>query len=181
MKVEKTPFEGLLIITPTVFTDDRGYFFESWNQVAASPWGLPINFAQDNESLSKKGVLRGLHFQTPPFEQGKLVRVIAGAVLDVVVDLRKNQETYGQHYKIELSQTNKKMLYIPPGFAHGFVSLDDQTIFVYKCTQVYNRECDRSIRYNDPILAIDWEISNPILSEKDRTAPPFSQFQTPFE
>ena len=115
MTVEKTPFEGLLIITPTVYTDDRGYFFESWNQVAASPWGLPINFAQDNESLSKKGVLRGLHFQTPPFEQGKLVRVIAGAVLDVVVDLRKNQETYGQHYKIELSQTNKKMLYIPPG------------------------------------------------------------------
>src|SRR5512138_2587473 len=136
MEIITTPIEGLLIIKPNVFEDDRGYFFESYNREVFLKNGLDLHFVQDNESKSKKGVLRGLHFQVPPFAQGKLVRVVKGAVLDVAVDLRKNSPTYGKHVSAELSEANKTMFWIPPGFAHGFITLEEETIFVYKCTQV---------------------------------------------
>lgn len=180
MQIEVTPFEGLLIIRPRVFGDERGYFFESWNEIAFRKAGIDVSFSQDNQSASGKGVLRGLHFQVPPFDQGKLVRVISGAVLDVVVDLRSGQPTFGQHYKLRLDDQDKLMLYIPEGFAHGFKTLEDNTVFFYKCTKVYNRECERALRWNDPVLGIDWEIENPILSEKDQKAPFFKDFVSPF-
>ncbi|HSV88480.1 MAG TPA: dTDP-4-dehydrorhamnose 3,5-epimerase [Bacteroidales bacterium] len=180
MIVETTPFEGLLVIKPRVFQDERGYFFESWNEVNARGAGILFTFAQDNQSMSAQGVLRGLHFQIPPYEQGKLVRVISGSVLDVVVDLRTNQPTFGRHFKITLDGASKTMLFIPPGFAHGFKTLEDNTIFFYKCTKVFNAEFDKVIRWNDPDLAIDWEISQPVLSEKDRNAPLFRDFKSPF-
>jgi dTDP-4-dehydrorhamnose 3,5-epimerase len=180
MQIEVTPFEGLLIIRPRVFGDERGYFFESWNEVAFRKAGIDVPFSQDNQSASGKGVLRGLHFQVPPFDQGKLVRVISGAVLDVVVDLRSGQSTFGQHYKLRLDDQEKLMLYIPEGFAHGFKTLEDNTVFFYKCTKVYNRECERALRWNDPVLGIDWEIEDPILSEKDQKAPFFKDFVSPF-
>jgi dTDP-4-dehydrorhamnose 3,5-epimerase len=180
MQIEVTPFEGLLIIRPRVFGDERGYFFESWNEVAFRKAGIDVPFSQDNQSASGKGVLRGLHFQVPPFDQGKLVRVISGAVLDVVVDLRSGQPTFGQHYKLRLDDQDKLMLYIPEGFAHGFKTLEDNTVFFYKCTKVYNRECERALRWNDPVLGIDWEIEDPILSEKDQKAPFFKDFVSPF-
>lgn len=181
MQIETTPFEGLLIIRPSVFGDERGYFFESWNEVAFRKAGIDVPFSQDNQSASGKRVLRGLHFQVPPFEQGKLVRVISGAVLDVVVDLRSGQPTFGQHYKIRLDGQEKLMLYIPEGFAHGFKTLEDKTVFFYKCTKVFNRECERSLRWNDPDLGIDWEIDDPILSKKDQQAPLFKDFVSPFK
>jgi len=130
--------------------------------------------------MSLVNVLRGLHFQVPPFEQGKLVRVISGSVLDVVVDLRTKQPTFGKHYKCWLDARNNKMLWIPPGFAHGFLTLEDNTIFYYKCTQIYNRESDRSLFWNDPDLGIDWGMSNPIVSEKDSKAPHLKSFNSPF-
>jgi len=180
MQVELTPFEGLLILRPIVFGDDRGYFFESWNLETFLNAGIDVSFVQDNQSASVKNVVRGLHFQIPPFEQGKLVRVIKGSVLDVVVDLRQNQPTFGQHFKMVLDEQKKEMLYIPPGFAHGFRTLEDQSVFFYKCTKVYKRECERSIRWNDPDLGIDWEISNPTLSDKDQNAQFFKDFLNPF-
>ena len=181
MQIERTPFEGILLITPKIFQDDRGYFFETWNNHTARTLGLDFLFEQDNQSLSNKGVLRGLHFQVPPSEQGKLVRVVAGSVLDVAVDLRKEQPTYKQHYKIVLNDRTCQMLFIPAGFAHGFLTLQDNTIFAYKCTQVYNRECDRVIHYNDPAFHIDWGIENPIISDKDRLAPYFDSDNNPFQ
>lgn len=180
MQVETTPFEGLLIIKPRVFGDERGYFFESWNEETFRQAGIEVPFRQDNQSASVKNVVRGLHFQTPPFEQGKLVRVISGAVLDVVVDLRRKQPTYGKHFKLVLDEHEKTMLYIPPGFAHGFKTLEDHTVFFYKCTQVYERNHDNAIRWNDPDLDIDWEVADPILSEKDQQAPFFRDFVSPF-
>lgn len=180
MQVETTPFEGLLIIKPNVFGDERGYFFESYNQESFLKAGIDISFVQDNQSASAKNVVRGLHFQIPPFEQGKLVRVIKGSVLDVVVDLRSNQPTYKKHYKLILDEYKKEMLYIPPGFAHGFKTLEDNTVFFYKCTKVYNRICERAIRWNDPCLEIDWEITDPVLSEKDINAPYLKDFVNPF-
>ena len=139
MEVIKTPLQGLLVIEPKVFKDHRGYFYESYNAEAFKQAGIDAVFVQDNQSLSQKGILRGLHFQAPPHAQGKLVRVIKGAVLDVVVDIRKNSPTYGQHFSIELTEENFKMFWIPAGFAHGFVTLEDHTIFSYKCTDVYNK------------------------------------------
>ncbi|MBW6496932.1 MAG: dTDP-4-dehydrorhamnose 3,5-epimerase [Bacteroidales bacterium] len=180
MQVETTPFEGLLIVRPRVFGDERGYFFESWNEETFRNAGINVPFMQDNQSASVKNVVRGLHFQTPPFEQGKLVRVISGAVLDVVVDLRRKQPTFGKHFKLVLDEHEKIMLYIPPGFAHGFKTLEDNTVFFYKCTQVYQRDHDSAIRWNDPDLDIDWEVSDPILSEKDQQAPFFRDFVSPF-
>jgi dTDP-4-dehydrorhamnose 3,5-epimerase len=180
MHLEKTHFEGLYIVLPRIYTDYRGYFFESWNREVFERLGISEDFSQDNQSCSAKDVIRGLHFQVPPFEQGKLVRVTAGSVLDVVVDLRKNQPTFGKNFKLILTASQNNMLYIPPGFAHGFRSLQDNTIFVYKCTKVYDQKCERAIRWNDPILNIDWEITDPVLSEKDQQAPGFAEFDSPF-
>ncbi|MCK4570025.1 MAG: dTDP-4-dehydrorhamnose 3,5-epimerase [Bacteroidales bacterium] len=180
MNILKTELSGLLIIDPKVFGDDRGYFFESFNAEVFASAGLAANFVQDNESRSVKGVLRGLHFQEPPYEQGKLIRVARGAVMDVSVDIRKDSPTYGKWAAFELSDLNKRMLWIPPGFAHGFVSLEDDTIFIYKCTNVYNSDSENSIRWNDPKLNIDWGIQNPIISDKDSKAPLFMELESPF-
>ena len=180
MEVIKTDISDLYIVKPKVFEDNRGYFFESYNKELFLRNGIDQNFVQDNESKSSKGVLRGLHFQKPPFAQGKLVRVMRGSVLDVAVDIRKNSPTFGQWASVELTQDNKWMYWIPPGFAHGFVTLEDNTVFFYKCTNVYNKESEGSILWNDPDLNIDWKVENPILSEKDKTGPPFKDFVSPF-
>lgn len=180
MKVEETPIEGLLIIQLDVYYDDRGYFIETYNKEKFKELGINFDFLQDNQSQSSKGVLRGLHFQNPPYAQGKLVCVIAGAVIDFAVDLRRKSKTYGSYFALELSEQNKTIFWIPPGFAHGFVSLQDNTIFSYKCTQVYNKHSEASIRWDDPDLAIDWKIQNPIISEKDRNAPFFKELISMF-
>ena len=180
MEVIKTAIEGLLIIKPKVFADARGYFFESYNADVFKNNGITANFLQDNQSLSQAGVLRGLHFQAPPHDQGKLVRVITGAVLDVAVDIRKNSETYGQHVTIELNEEDKTMFYIPPGFAHGFLTLRDNTIFSYKCTNVYHKPSEGCILWNDSDLNIHWNVSHPLLSEKDLEGTPFNKFVSPF-
>ena len=180
MKIIKTKIEGLLIIKPRVFEDDRGYFFESWNKAAFENAGLDISFVQDNQSLSSKGVVRGLHFQNPPFEQGKLVRVLKGSVLDVAVDIRKSSPTYGKHVSVLLSEENKTMFWIPPGFAHGFSTLEDNTMFSYKCSGVYNKESEGSLMWNDTDLNIDWQLKNPIISKKDQNSTLFTNLKTPF-
>ncbi len=180
MEIIKTKIPDLLIVKPAVFEDKRGYFFESYNKEKFLGQGVDQNFVQDNESKSMKGVLRGLHFQAPPFAQGKLVRVMKGAVLDVAVDIRKNSPTYGQWASIELTESNKMMYWVPPGFAHGFVTLEDNTVFFYKCTNMYNKASEGSIRWNDPDLNIDWGVADPILSEKDQVSPLFKDFVSPF-
>ena len=180
MEIIKTSIEGLLIIKPDVFKDDRGYFFETYNKERFAKAGLTMDFAQDNESKSAKGVLRGLHFQKPPYAQGKLVRVTKGAVMDVAVDLRKDSPTYGKWESVVLTEENKLQFWIPEGFAHGFVTLEDDTIFAYKCTNVYNKESEGSLLWNDPDINIEWNIKNPILSEKDKVSPLFKNFETPF-
>lgn len=180
MEILKTKIADLYIVKPTVFEDNRGYFFESYNKEQFLKQGIDQNFVQDNESKSAKNVLRGLHFQKPPFAQGKLVRVMKGAVLDVAVDIRKNSPTYGQWASIELTESNKMMYWIPPGFAHGFVTLEDNTVFFYKCTNMYNKASEGSIRWNDPDLNVDWGVTNPILSEKDTISPLFKDFVSPF-
>jgi dTDP-4-dehydrorhamnose 3,5-epimerase len=164
-----------------VFVDERGAFSESFNEAKFRiETGMNLTFVQDNESVSKKDVLRGLHFQVPPKSQAKLVRVSRGAVLDVVVDLRTTEPTFGQSFKIMLSEENKTQLFIPEGFAHGFLVLEDQTIFAYKCTNYYSKEHDRSMLWCDEQLNIDWGISNPIVSDKDKHAQRFTDFQSPF-
>ena len=180
MEIIETRIEGLFIIEPRVFADDRGYFFESYSEAAFRRMGIDVAFKQDNQSLSRKGVVRGLHFQSPPFEQGKLVRVAAGAVLDVAVDIRKGSPTYGEHVAVELTEENKRMLYIPPGFAHGFATLRDNTIFSYKCTNAYDKASEGSLLWSDPDLGIDWGVESPLLSEKDMLAPAFRGFYSPF-
>lgn len=180
MKLIETPLEGLLVVQPTVFEDERGYFFESFNENYFLQAGITEHFVQDNQSKSQKGVLRGLHFQNPPYAQGKLVRVITGAVLDVAVDIRTNSPTYGQHFKIELTEQNKTMLWLPKGFAHGFATLENNTIFSYKCSNFYNKESEGCILWNDETLKIDWQITNPILSEKDKVGTPFTKFKSLF-
>ncbi len=180
MEITKTPFRELVIIRPRVFEDDRGYFFESWNREAFNKAGVPCDYVQDNQSGSAAGVLRGLHFQLPPHAQGKLVRVLKGSVLDVAVDLRKRERTFGKHFSMTLSAADHTMLYIPPGFAHGFITLEDNTLFFYKCTGYYNRQSERAILWNDPGLGIDWGTTSPLISEKDRAALPFSDFDSPF-
>jgi len=181
MEIVETGIADLVIVKPTVYKDNRGYFFESYNKEVFSANGMEQNFVQDNESKSGKGVLRGLHFQKPPYTQGKLVRVIKGAVLDVAVDLRKSSATYGKWASVKLTEDNKWMFFVPPGFAHGFVTLEDDTIFFYKCTNIYNKASEGAIRWDDPDLNIDWGIENPLLSEKDKTAPLFDGFESPFE
>lgn len=171
MRVEKTDLEGVVIIEPDVFTDERGYFFESFQDARyREVLGLAHdeNFVQDNFSVSKKGVLRGLHYQALPFAQGKLVSVLRGRVLDVAVDIRFGSPTYGKHVAVELSSENHRQLWIPRGFAHGFVTLEDETMFSYKCTNVYSREHDRGVLWSDPTLGIVWGIEHPIVSEKDQ-------------
>lgn len=182
MVVEKTNIEGVLVIHPGIFGDERGYFLESFNSlIFEEKTQLLVDFVQDNESKSKKGVLRGLHFQRPPFAQGKLVRVVKGRVLDVVLDIRKSSKTYGQFFSISLDGIEKKQLWIPPGLAHGFVCLEDDTIFAYKCTEYYNPSSEGCILWNDQNLNINWGISNPIISEKDSKGVSFSGFDSPFE
>ena len=181
MKIERTHIEGLMVITPTIFKDDRGYFFESFNhKVFENHTSSSINFVQDNQSKSDKNVLRGLHFQNPPFDQGKLVRVIAGSVLDIAVDIRKSSLTYGEHFKIILDTKKHQMLWIPCGFAHGFLSLEDDTIFSYKCTNYYHKNSEGCILYNDKNIGIDWEVENPILSKKDKVGENFNTFVSQF-
>lgn len=180
MEIINTEINGLLIIKPKVFEDDRGYFFESYNQNVFSNLGINVNFVQDNQSLSGKNVLRGLHFQNTPFAQAKLVRVIKGSVLDVAVDIRKNSPTYGKHLSIELTEKNKTMFYIPEGFAHGFLTLEDETIFSYKCTNFYNKESEGCILWNDPVLNINWNVNHPIISDKDKVGTLFKDFNSNF-
>ncbi len=180
MQFETTPIEGLVIISPRIFEDDRGYFYESFRQDAFTKEVGDFTFLQDNQSFSSKGTLRGLHFQRDPFAQGKLVRVIQGAVLDVAVDIRRSSKTYGQHVKVELSADNHKQFWVPPGFAHGFLTLEDNTIFTYKCTQVYDKASEGGLMYNDETLGIDWGIKQPILSGKDQLYGAFTDFNSPF-
>lgn len=181
MKIELTPIDGLLLIHPRVFEDDRGYFFESFSQKLFDEATCgSYTFVQDNESRSSRNVLRGLHFQIPPYEQGKLVRVIQGKVQDVAVDLRKNSPTYGRYYSAVLSAENKVQMFIPPGFAHGFAVLEEDTVFSYKCTNYYHRDSERSIYYGDKDLGIQWMVKDIILSEKDRKAAALKNFQNPF-
>lgn len=180
MEIIKHDIEGLLTIKPRIFSDERGYFFESYNQPKMKELLGGVDFLQDNQSLSSKHVLRGLHFQAPPFEQGKLVRVIKGGVIDVAVDIRKNSPTYGQHQMVELTEKNQLMFWVPAGFAHGFVALEDDTIFSYKCTNVYDAPSEGAIIWNDPDLNIDWGVENPLVSDKDQVAESFANFNSPF-
>ena len=180
MEMIELELSGAFLIKPKVFEDSRGYFFESFNQNIFKESGIGVNFVQDNQSLSHKGVLRGLHFQNPPYAQGKLIRVVKGSVLDVAVDIRKSSPTYGKHVAIELSEENKFMFYIPEGFAHGFLTLEDNTIFSYKCTNFFNKNSEGSILWNDVDLNINWETKTPLLSKKDEEAPNFSTFSSPF-
>ena len=167
MEIKKTNFEELWIIIPDVYTDDRGCFFESYNYDKYKKIGIKENFVQDNQSISNKNVIRGLHYQIPPYAQGKLVRVIRGKILDVAVDIRFGSPTLGKYYSIELSGKNNLQLWIPQGFAHGFSTLEDNTIVQYKCTNFYSPAHERGIIFNDEKLNINWKITNPIVSKKD--------------
>lgn len=176
MKTTETKLKGCFIIEPQVFNDDRGYFYETFNQQKFEKLiGQSIDFVQDNESFSSKGVLRGLHYQKGTFAQAKLVRVTQGTILDVAVDLRKNSPTFGEHIAVEISSENKKQLFVPRGFAHGFVVLSETARFLYKCDNFYNKESERGIIYNDKTLDIDWKIpqNELIISEKDTILPTF--------
>ena len=182
MQLIETPLKDLLVIQPKVFEDSRGYFLESYNKDVFARHNITDDFMQDNQSLSQKNVLRGLHFQNPPYAQAKLVRVIKGAVLDVVVDIRSKSFTYGKSYALLLTEQNRTMLYVPEGFAHGFLVKEDNTIFSYKCSRLYNKDSEGAISWNDPDLNIDWTLGGemPILSEKDKAAPLFRNFISSF-
>ena len=183
MEIIKTKLDGVVIIEPKIFRDSRGYFFESFSQREFEEKVCKINFVQDNESMSSYGVMRGLHFQRPPFTQAKLVRCVKGAVLDVAVDLRKDSPTYGQHVAVDLSEDNHYQMFIPHGFAHGFSVLSETAVFQYKCDQFYHPESDAGISILDKSLGIDWRIptDKAILSDKDTRHPLFKDFVTPFE
>lgn len=180
MNVIKTNIPDVLIFEPKVFGDERGFFYESFNQkIFEEAVGHPVNFVQDNHSKSSKGVLRGLHYQLPPFAQGKLVRCIAGEVFDVAVDIRRESETFGKWVGVNLSAENKRQLWIPEGFAHGFLTLSDTAEFLYKTTNYYNPEMEGGIMWNDPIISIDWgEALNVILSNKDLSNCQFEDIYT---
>jgi dTDP-4-dehydrorhamnose 3,5-epimerase len=182
MTIEKTTVKDLVIITPRVFEDSRGFFFESYNQDKFNENGIMYTFIQDNQSFSKRGVIRGLHLQINPFAQAKLVRVLEGEILDVAIDLRKNSATYGQHFSVVLSAENKKQLMVPHGFAHGFSVLSETASVMYKVDQLYNKESERGIRYDDAALAIDWQLSpeEVIVSEKDLILPSFDEIDWEF-
>lgn len=183
MDVIKTDIEGVVILQPRVFQDARGYFFESFSQREFDEKVKPVTFVQDNESMSSRGVMRGLHFQRPPYAQAKLVKCVEGRVIDVAVDLRKGSATYGRHVAVELTADNHLQLFIPHGFAHGFVVLSDRAVFQYKCDNYYHPEADGGISILDDTLGIDWNIdmSEAILSDKDKRHPLLKDFETPFE
>ena len=183
MDIIKTNIEGVLIIGPRLFKDERGYFFESWSKREFEEKVGNIEFVQDNESKSSYGVMRGLHFQRPPFTQSKLVRCVRGRVLDVAVDIRKGSKTYGQHVAVELTEDNHRQFFIPKGFAHGFAVLSETAVFQYKCDNFYHPEADGGISITDESLGIDWKIpvKEAILSEKDTKHPLLKDFETPFE
>jgi len=176
MQFTPTKLAGVVEITPRIFEDERGYFFESYNINLFREHGIHEDFLQDNQSFSRKGVVRGLHFQREPFAQGKLVRVIRGAVLDVVVDIRPESPTFGRYESFLLTEENQKMVYLPAGFAHGFSTLED-AVFSYKCTNVYHKSSEGGILYNDPLLGIDWQVADPVVSEKDLELPGFAAFK----
>ena len=182
MRFINTYIDGLYVVEPRVYGDHRGYFFESYNQREFEKKVGDIQFVQDNESLSSRGVVRGLHFQKPPFDQAKLVRCIHGEVLDVAVDLRKKSPTYGQHFSIKLSSENKKKLFVPRGFAHGFAVLSEKAIFAYKVDNWYSPEHDCGLKWDDKGLGVDWILNKDEirLSEKDRTLQDFKNFNSPF-
>ena len=182
MEIIKTEIPDLLIIKPQIFEDERGYFFESYNHELFNNNGITYNFIQDNESKSSRGVIRGLHYQLAPYSQTKLVRVIKGRVLDVAVDLRKGSPTFGKWHSVELSEKNKLQFLVPRGFAHGFAVLEDDTIFSYKCDNLYNKESERGINFNDKKLNIDWgfDLEKAIISVKDKTNPCFDDAEKNF-
>jgi dTDP-4-dehydrorhamnose 3,5-epimerase len=184
MNIIETPIADLFIIEPKVWKDNRGYFYESFSAKAFTDAGIEADFVQDNQSFSQKGTLRGLHAQKAPFAQGKLVRVIQGKVLDVAVDARKDSPTYGKHFSIELSGENHKQLWVPPGFLHGFLTLEDDTIFTYKVTSYYDKESEVGVIWNDADLNINWSESlakeELLLSDKDLVLPAFKDFVSPF-
>ena len=181
MEVKKTKINGVFLIKPQVFNDNRGHFFVFFNSKKFNEaTGLDVQFVQDNQSLSSKNVLRGLHFQHPPFAQAKLVSVIKGEVLDVVVDIRKESDTYGEYIAENLNEENHHQLFIPEGMAHGFLTLKDDTIFSYKCSNYYDKGSEDGIIWNDSNLKIDWKIKNPLVSEKDQLAQNFTSFVSPF-
>lgn len=182
MNVIKTAIEGVVIIEPRIFNDPRGYFFESFSQREFDEKVGPIRFVQDNESMSRYGVMRGLHFQRPPFAQSKLMRCVKGTVLDVAVDIRKGSPTYGQHVAVELSEENHRQFFIPKGMAHGFAVLSDTAIFQYKCDEFYHPKAEGGISILDKSLSIDWRIptAQAILSEKDTKHPLLNDFDSPF-
>ena len=180
MEIKNERIKGLFSIKPKIFGDERGYFLETFSKTNYEKILDDFNFVQDNLSLSAKGVLRGLHFQSPPFDQGKLVQVIKGSVIDVSVDIRKKSPTYGEYFSVILTEKEKNQIWIPPGFAHGFCALEDNTIFSYKCTNYYSPEHEISILWNDKTLNIDWTIEEPIISEKDQKGIDFDNFVSPF-
>lgn len=184
MTITETPIKDLFVVEPKVWEDSRGYFYESFSQKAFEQAGIEATFVQDNQSFSQKGILRGLHAQAPPHAQGKLVRVIQGKVVDVAIDIRKNSTTYGQHFCVELSGQNHRQLWVPPGFLHGFLTLEDDTIFTYKVTNYYHKASEIGVLWNDPTLNIDWGIylglHETLLSEKDLVLGDFASFQSPF-
>jgi len=182
MEIIKTPIEGLLVIKPQVFVDARGYFVETYNEKRYREAGIDAQFVQDNQSCSSYGVVRGLHFQRPPYTQAKLVCCTVGRVLDIAVDLRKNSPTFGQWHSVELSAENHLQFFIPKGFAHGFSVLSETAVFTYKCDELYHPEADGGILLSDPDLAIDWQVPEElrILSEKDKKHPLLKDFDNPF-
>ena len=183
MDVIKTDIDGVVIIKPRIFTDSRGYFFESYSKKEFDEKVRPVDFVQDNESCSTKGVMRGFHFQLPPFTQSKLVRCVKGAVLDVAVDIRKGSPTYGKHVAVELTEANHLQFFVPRGFAHGFAVLSDIAVFQYKCDNYYAPQADGGISIADPSLGIDWGIAfeEAILSDKDKKHPLLKEFDSPFD
>lgn len=183
MEVIKTNIEGVVIIEPLLFKDERGYFFESFSQREFDEKVAPVRFVQDNESMSSYGVMRGLHFQKPPYTQSKLVRCVKGAVLDVAVDIRKGSPTFGQHVAVELTEGNHRQFFIPKGFAHGFAVLSETAVFQYKCDEFYHPEADGGISINDDTLGIEWRVPKDkvTLSEKDTTHPLLKDFDSPFD
>jgi len=177
---EVPPFAGVYVIKPKVFRDQRGYFMELFKESDFQRYLPHTVFTQDNLSFSQKHVLRGLHFQKPPYAQAKLVTVLSGKALDVIVDLRRTSPTYGKHFKILLDAQDPQMLFVPVGFAHGFVVLSETCLFHYKCSSEYHAESDAGIHYRSPALQIDWEVENPIVSPKDQQLPYFEEFESPF-
>jgi dTDP-4-dehydrorhamnose 3,5-epimerase len=182
MNIDSTLLKDLVVLTPSVFEDERGYFFEAYNKSKISDLGIQIDFVQDNQSFSKKGTLRGLHYQNPPFAQTKLVRVLQGEIMDVAVDLRKDSPTYGKCFGLVLSAENKKQLLVPQGFAHGFSVLSETAVVSYKCDQYYNKPSEGGIRFDDSALNIDWgmDLATAIVSEKDLILPNFENCNSQF-